>query len=744
MPRTQLPWGRRWGSRVAALLLVGGTVVAFGGSTAGATTSATLTGVSLTKSATGVALKFTVNQNVTTPAILAVAIPGATFGKTTTANRSFAVSCSPSCTGTTKPFASVWDSTGTIKPQQSGKSSILLNLFASAKFTGTFATGETITLTFTKLSTSKPSPTKVTLAKGQAPVSVAVESAPGTVAATGSTTTPTTTKLPATGVKVSGVTPNSLGYPRATWTDAFSKLQVAGTGVGVLSLYVAGATFPTASADYVASTCTTTAAGKSTTTPKCTSVSVATDPATTGLPGTAGLVDVTNRTAGATLTGLTLAVSGVGNPAGAATSPVVVAGEGVTTFSTLVGAGTSTPPGTGTPGALVASPTVSLTSSAAPKFPTSMVVGTSAAFGLTVANSSNFSWPFHGAGVSLTLVGLSGLTPSQVDVTCTTLGSFTFSTAKGGTLVSDQVPVPLATGATTSYACTLALSGSAPVGTLGVGAALDDVTGSAPAVLWSSSATVQVVPLPATGYTLAAADGGVFTYGTAGFYGSMGGKPLNKPIVGMASTTTGHGYWLVAADGGIFSFGAAKFFGSMGGKPLNQPIVGMTPTPTGQGYWEVAADGGIFSFGSAQFFGSMGGKPLNRPVVGMAATNDGQGYWLVAADGGIFSFGNALFHGSAGSLPLKAPVVGMAPTPDGDGYWLVASDGGVFTFGDAPFEGSAGALPLVKPVVGMTPTGNGNGYWLAAADGGVFTFGNATFEGSAGGLRLAAPVVAIS
>jgi hypothetical protein len=740
MPRTQLRWGRHWGSGVAALLLVGATVMAFGGSTAGATTSAILTKVSLTKSASGVALTFTVNQNVSTPAILAVAIPGATFGKTTTPNRSFAVSCSPSCTGTTKPFASVWDSTGTIKPQQSGKSSILLNLFASAKFSGTFATGETITLTFTK-----PSATKISLpSKGPAPVSVAVESAPGTVAATGQTTTPTTTKLPVTGVKVTGVTPNSLGYPRASWTDAFSKLHVTGSGgKGVLSLYVAGATFPTAPADYVASTCTTTAAGVSTTTPKCTSVLVAVDPATTGLPGTAGLVDVTNATA-ATLTGLTLAVSGVGNPAGAATSPVVVAGEGATTFSTLVGAGTSTPPGTGTPGALVASPTVSLTSSAVPTFPTSMVVGTSAAFGLTVANSSNFSWPFHGAAVSLTLAGLSGLTPSQVDVTCTTIGSFTFSTAKGGTLVSDQVAVPLATGATTSYACTLALSGSAPVGTLGVGAALDDVTGPAPAVLWSSSATVHVVPLPATGYTLAAADGGVFTYGTAGFYGSMGGKPLNKPIVGMASTTTGHGYWLVAADGGIFSFGAAKFYGSMGGKPLNKPIVGMAPTPTGQGYWEVASDGGIFSFGSAQFFGSMGGKPLNRPVVGMAATNDGQGYWLVAADGGIFSFGNALFHGSAGSLRLKAPVVGMAPTPDGDGYWLVASDGGVFTFGDAPFEGSAGALPLVKPVVGMTPTGNGNGYWLAAADGGVFTFGNATFEGSAGGLRLVAPVVAIS
>jgi len=83
---------------------------------------------------------------------------------------------------------------------------------------------------------------------------------------------------------------------------------------------------------------------------------------------------------------------------------------------------------------------------------------------------------------------------------------------------------------------------------------------------------------------------------------------------------TASGYREVASDGGIFSFGTAAFYGSMGGKPLNAPIVGMAATPTGMGYWEVASDGGIFSFGTAAFYGSMGGKPLNRPVVGMAVS----------------------------------------------------------------------------------------------------------------------------
>jgi len=87
----------------------------------------------------------------------------------------------------------------------------------------------------------------------------------------------------------------------------------------------------------------------------------------------------------------------------------------------------------------------------------------------------------------------------------------------------------------------------------------------------------------------------------------------------MAPTPDGHGYWLVAADGGVFSFGDAGFYGSMGGKKLDAPVVGMAPTPDGHGYWLVAADGGVFSFGDAGFYGSMGGKKLDAPVVGGSA-----------------------------------------------------------------------------------------------------------------------------
>lgn len=222
------------------------------------------------------------------------------------------------------------------------------------------------------------------------------------------------------------------------------------------------------------------------------------------------------------------------------------------------------------------------------------------------------------------------------------------------------------------------------------------------------------------GYYVAGADGAVFTSGSARAFGSMAGKPLTSPIVGIAATADGGGYWLVAADGGVFAFGDAAFHGSMGGSHLNQPIVGIAPDATTGGYWEVAADGGIFSF-DAPFYGSMGGSHLNQPIVGMAATATGGGYWLVAKDGGIFTFGNARFYGSTGAMHLNAPITGMAPGPGGHGYWLVASDGGIFTFGDAPYDGSVPGLGLsLSDAVGIAPADAA--YSIVTATGRVFIF----------------------
>lgn len=252
-------------------------------------------------------------------------------------------------------------------------------------------------------------------------------------------------------------------------------------------------------------------------------------------------------------------------------------------------------------------------------------------------------------------------------------------------------------------------------------------------------------PAQSQGLTLSARDGGVFAYGTAQFVGSMGGRHLNAPVVGMAETPDGGGYWLVAADGGVFSFGDAQFYGSMGGQHLNAQVVGMAATPDGQGYWLVAADGGIFNFGDAKFVGSMGGQHLNAPVVGMAAS-DTQGYWLVASDGGVFNFGDAPFMGSMGGQRLNAPVTGIASTPNGGGYWLLGSDGGIFNYGSAGFFGSVPGQGIVgqPPIVGISRTPSGAGYWLVGTGGAVYSYGDASFLGALSGVGLVAPLSGIA
>ena len=156
--------------------------------------------------------------------------------------------------------------------------------------------------------------------------------------------------------------------------------------------------------------------------------------------------------------------------------------------------------------------------------------------------------------------------------------------------------------------------------------------------------------------------GAVYTSKESLNYGSMAGRQLSQPVVGIAVNADASGYWLVSADGGVFAFGSATFHGSMGGTRLNAPIVGITDTPSGHGYWLVASDGGIFAFGDAQFHGSTGGTRLNQPVAGMAAQSS-EGYWLVATDGGVFAFGTARFFGSLGGSRLQQPIVGIAASP---------------------------------------------------------------------------------
>ena len=98
----------------------------------------------------------------------------------------------------------------------------------------------------------------------------------------------------------------------------------------------------------------------------------------------------------------------------------------------------------------------------------------------------------------------------------------------------------------------------------------------------SSSITVEIPPAPA----------GVNDVTVTTANGTTAPSPLAQ------LTFADQGYREVAADGGIFAFGSAGFYGSMGGQPLNAPIVGIAAAPDGKGYWEVASDGGFSPSGT--------------------------------------------------------------------------------------------------------------------------------------------------
>ena len=263
---------------------------------------------------------------------------------------------------------------------------------------------------------------------------------------------------------------------------------------------------------------------------------------------------------------------------------------------------------------------------------------------------------------------------------------------------------------------------------LGAGAGLGAVASSPSAgVHHALAARPRPVPGPqvvqpavlaaATGVAgdgVAVPNGGLYTL--QGSWAAIGG--LATPVISWAPHPGG-GAWEVSTDGGVFSRGGAPFYGSTGGVRLAQPIVGMASTPSGHGYWLVASDGGVFSYGDARFHGSTGGVHLAQPIVGMASTPSGHGYWLVASDGGVFSFGDARFHGSTGGARLAQPIVGMSSTAAGNGYWMVASDGGLFSFGGAGFSGSVSGRDSSGT---LSVTADGDGYHEIQRDGSVWSF----------------------
>ena len=273
--------------------------------------------------------------------------------------------------------------------------------------------------------------------------------------------------------------------------------------------------------------------------------------------------------------------------------------------------------------------------------------------------------------------------------------------------------------------------------------------------------------------------------------------PVTTPPPAPAATQ--HGYWLVGSDGGIFTFGSAQFYGSTGSLHLQRPVVGITPTADRGGYWLVASDGGIFAFGDSGFYGSIPGsglKPagsghphsLNAPIVGHGALAR-RGRVL---HGGVrrrrlrlrrrplrgLVPGHRRLQGrcgvrrarrhratATGSSRTSAPCTPSAtpsttasrarrarasrrprPRPNGGGYWILDAAGQVFPFGNAASlggmpPGSAGGF---NPASAIFATSDGGGYWVVTAAGKVSSFGDAPADGDMSATHLNGPIVAAS
>ena len=123
---------------------------------------------------------------------------------------------------------------------------------------------------------------------------------------------------------------------------------------------------------------------------------------------------------------------------------------------------------------------------------------------------------------------------------------------------------------------------------------------------------LSIVMTTAPSTASASASGSAFTSGSAEVTGCLAGD-----IEDLAATPSGNGYWLVGSDGGVFTYGDAGFFGSMGGQAMNRPVVDIVATASGQGYWLIGADGGVFAFGDAAppAGNSLPTAPLNAPIV---------------------------------------------------------------------------------------------------------------------------------
>lgn len=112
--------------------------------------------------------------------------------------------------------------------------------------------------------------------------------------------------------------------------------------------------------------------------------------------------------------------------------------------------------------------------------------------------------------------------------------------------------------------------------------------------------------------------------------------PLEETQVAISVSRPQGGYVVLqTADGGVFTYDGAPYYGSLPSVNAAGKVVGLAWTPSGNGYWILGADGAVFSFGDAVYKGGVNAGDLvqhfgNRKAIGIVASGDG--YKIIGQD----------------------------------------------------------------------------------------------------------------
>ena len=182
--------------------------------------------------------------------------------------------------------------------------------------------------------------------------------------------------------------------------------------------------------------------------------------------------------------------------------------------------------------------------------------------------------------------------------------------------------------------------------------------------------STMISSMDGDGYGVITAFGKLFAYGDFVSSGdasnvglehpSSGRSPIERQATGSPPPTAGSS-----------PSATRRYEGSMGGKPLNAHIVGMAPTPaaTGTGWWRRTAASSRSetrpSWAPWEAGRSTPRSSAWRPPGRVGAT----GWWRRTVDLRLRGRTIPRLHGGSGAQP---PIVAMATTATSEGYWLVA------------------------------------------------------------------------